>query len=153
METIQNIQLKERICGTLLRLGWLASIVLFVPMLSYVMYTAMGIAKILYLVVLVFIIVATAFLILLNEGFRNAFSAEATDVMPLVQKVYQSYSALIYILLAVVIVLGVLTLIFAIKEGNGKSSRKRIISSSLMMALAVIGVIVYTATKSKVLGA
>ena len=64
METIQKMQLKERVSGTLLRLGWLACIALFVPMLSYVMYAAMGVAKILYLVVLVIIILATAFLIL-----------------------------------------------------------------------------------------
>ncbi|MDE6275882.1 MAG: hypothetical protein K2M75_05015 [Clostridia bacterium] len=153
METIQNMQLKERITGTLLRLSWLAAIVLFVPMLSYVMFAAMGIAKILYMVVLVIIIMATAFLILLDEGFRNALNAESADVMPIVRNVYQSYTTIIYILLAVCVVLGVLTIILAMKEHNGKSSRKRIISSSVMIVLALIGCIVYATTRSKVLGA
>ena len=153
METIQSMQLKERICGTLLRLGWLVFIATIVPMLSYVMYAAMAIAKLLYFIVLVVIIMATAFLILLDEGFRNSLNAESADVLPLVQKVYQGYSSIIFIFVAIGIVLGVLTILLALKENNGKSSRKRIISSGVMMVLTVIGCIVYTATKSKVLGA
>ena len=153
METIQNMQLKERIGGTLLRLGWLAAIAVFVPMLSYVMYAAMAIAKVLYFIVMVVIIMATAFLILLDEGFRNSLNAESADMKPIVQQVYQSYSTVIYLLLAVAIVLGVLSILFAIKENNGKSSRRRTVSSGVMMVFAIIGCIVYTATKSKVLGA
>ncbi|MDE5755757.1 MAG: hypothetical protein K2I23_01555 [Clostridia bacterium] len=152
METIQNMQLKERISGTLLRLGWLVCIATFVPMLSYLMYAAFAVARILYLFVLVILILATAFLILLSEGFRNAFDSESVDVLPMIQSVYQNYSAIIYIFLVVGIALGVLTILLAIKENNGKSSRKKVILSGVMIALTVIGAIVYLATKSKVLG-
>lgn len=153
MDTLQKMQLKERTCGTLLRLGWLVSVVAFVPTLANIAYYTMSVARFLYLLILILVVLATFFLILLNEGFRNAFSAESVNIMPTVQKIYAGYSVLIYVLLAVGIVLGVLTLILAIKENNGKSSRKRIISGSVMTALVIVWTIVYAATKSNVMGA
>lgn len=153
MDTIEKMQLKERTSGTLLRLGWLMGIAAFVPMLLYIAYGAMAVAKLLYVLILIIVAMATAFLILLNEGFRNAFNAQSADFMPMVQKVYQGYSVLIYVFLILGIAFGILTVLLAVKEGNGKSSRKKIISSGCMMAFLVIAVIVYTATKSKVVGA
>ena len=153
MDTLDKIQLKERICGTLLRLGWLAAIATLVPMLSYVAGATIVVFKALYMIILILIVLATAFLILLDEGFRNSFNSDSVDFMPMVQKVYQSYKAVIFVLLAIGIVLGVLTILLAVKENNGKSSKKRIISSSFMMAFTVLATIVYMATKSKVMGA
>ncbi|MDE6605343.1 MAG: hypothetical protein K2K85_04885 [Clostridia bacterium] len=152
METIQKMQIRERASGTLLRLGWLASIATFVPTLMYLMYGAIEIGRVLYLAMLALVALLTLFLILASEDFRNAFNAEGADVLPMVQKVYQSYSTLIYILLALGIVLAVLTILFAIKENNGKSSRRKIISSGCMTCVLILGSIVYFVTKSKVMG-
>lgn len=151
MENIQKMQIKERTSGTLLRLGWLASIATFVPILLYLMYGAIEVGKVLYLMILALVALLTLFVILASEDFRNAFNAEGADVLPMVQKVYQSYSALIYALMAAGLVLGILTIVLAVKENNGKSSRNKIISASFMMAMTLIGMILYVVTKSKIM--
>lgn len=152
MNVIEKLQFKERISGTLLRLSRLVALAVFTPALSYVTYGAIEIGRFLYLAALILIVLATMFLILLSEGFRETFNAEAADVLPLVQKVYASFEVLIFILFAVGLVLAALTILLALKENNGRASRNKIVSSCVVSVMLLIGVIIYAATKSKIMG-
>ncbi|MBD5085817.1 MAG: hypothetical protein HDT32_00315 [Clostridiales bacterium] len=149
---MNKIQLRERIGGTVLRLGWLLGIATFIPTLFYLLYYAFAVAQILYFAVLAILILATFFLILFNEGFRKAFDSQNVDVLPLVQKVYSAFSTVLPILFVAGLCFALASLVLSLKAKNGKVSFKRLLSSILLIVFLCIGLITYYATKSKIMG-
>ena len=150
---MDNIQLRERIGGTVLRLGWLLGIATFIPTLFYLLYYTFAIAQILYFAVLVLVILATFFLKLLNDGFRKMFDTQTVDLIPIIQKVYSAFNAVLPILFVAGIGFAIVSIILSLKAKNGKVSFKRLVSSIALIVFLCIGFITYYATKSKIMGA
>ncbi len=150
MKGLESLQLKDRVGGTALRIGWLIGIAAFVPTLFYILYSAMGYAKLIYFSALMLIVLATFFLILLNENFRKAFEAEVSDILPMAQKVFAAYNAIMPILLILGLTCAVVSIVFS--AGNGKQTRRRRVSAAMLIIFLVISAVTYYVAKPKLIG-
>lgn len=136
-----------------MRLGWLLGIATFIPTLFFFLYLTIAVAKLIFLFILILIAMVTLFLIFLNEGFRNAFNnMDIGDLIPLVQKVYTAFNALIPIFFFAGIALAVLSIFLSIKAKNGNNSFKRLLSSIGLIVFLVAGIISYYATNYTIMG-
>lgn len=153
MEKLQNMQVAKRLSGTLLRLGWLVSVAAFIPFLFFALNGAITVGRAFFVVILIVIAMVTLFLLLLNDEFRGLLTnSESVDLMPMVSRVYDFFSVLIYILLAAGVALGVSVILLSLKEKDGKASKNSIISAICMLVVLAIGFVSFLATKSQFSG-
>jgi len=118
-KTLFCLQAKNRLGGTMLRLGWLIAVCAFVPVLLYGMMFAMAFGAVLRIVILTMFVIITLGAILLNEKFLSLFHMEN---MEQAEVIVQTTSAAYQTIMPIFLVLSVIFLI-----GNLLTERKKIV--------------------------
>ena len=72
-KNLQQMQFKDRLCRTLLRINWLIAIVAMLPVLSKIFMGVAAIGMAFYYLILIAVTIITLGLFLLNDSFRALY--------------------------------------------------------------------------------
>ena len=71
-----QMQFKDRLCRTLLRINWLIAIVAMLPVLSKIFIGVVAIGMAFYYLILIAVTIITLGLFLLNDSFRALYNVD-----------------------------------------------------------------------------
>ena len=137
-----RLQAKNRLCGTLLRLGWLIALGAFVPVLLHGLLFGVLYGYGLRALILVLFVLITFGAILAYDSFRDLFRAdEVEQIGALTEQVVQAYRALMPLFLALSALFLVLNILFLHKNGAPKAAR--LVSAILSAAFTALAALLY----------
>lgn len=144
---LYRMQAENRLCGTLLRLGWLVALGAFVPVLLHGLFFGAALGYAMRALILVLFVLITFGAILLYESFRDLFRADGLEqLQALADKVTAAYQALMPVFLVLSVCFLALNIFFVHKNGAPKTGR---LVSAVLSALctAIAALLYYTAVQ------
>lgn len=143
-KTFFRQQAKNRLSGTMLRLGWLIAVCAFVPVLLYGMMFAMAFGAVLRIVILTMFVIITLGAILLNEKFLSLFHMESMEQAEvIVQTTSAAYQTImpIFLVLSAIFLIG--NLLIVCKSGTPQTGR--LVSAILSTICTVVAAVIFYA--------
>ena len=142
-KNLQQMQFKDRLCRTLLRINWLIAIVAMLPVLSktFIDVAAIGIAF--YYLILIVVTIITLGLFLLNDSFRALYNVDLNGLQQLSDQIIQVYRIAQPVLAGICAFLSAIVLIVIIRNQDEAHKTRKIVSVSLVVLIVLIATLVY----------
>ena len=141
--TLQQMQFKDRLCRTLLRVNWVIAIATILPVLSRIFIGVAFIGTALYLLVLIAITIMSFFLLLLNESFRALYSVDLNGLQELSDQLITVYQTAMPVLIGVCTIISAVLLFLILRTRDKAHKTGRIVSVSLAVLLLLIAALLY----------
>ena len=90
-KNLQQMQFKDRLCRTLLRINWLIAIAAMLPVLSKIFLGVATIGMAFYYLILIAVTIITLGLFLLNDSFRALYDVDLSGLQQLSDQIVQAY--------------------------------------------------------------
>ena len=113
-KTLQQMQFKDRLCRTLLRINWLIAIVAMLPVLSKT-----------------------------NDSFRALYNVDLNGLQQLSDQIIQVYRIAQPVLAGICAFLSAIVLIVIIRNQDEAHKTRKIVSVSLSVLIVLIATLVY----------
>ena len=142
-KNLQQMQFKDRLCRTLLRINWLIAIVAMLPVLSktFIDVAAIGIAF--YYLILIVVTIITLGLFLLNDSFRALYNVDLNGLQQLSDQIVQAYRIAQPVLAGICAFLSAIVLIVIVRNQDETHKTRKIVSVSLVVLIVLIANLVY----------
>lgn len=141
--TLQQMQFKDRLCRTLLRVNWVIAIATILPVLSRIFIGVAFIGTALYLLVLIAITIMSFFLLLLNESFRALYNVDLNGLQELSDQLITVYQTAMPVLIGVCTIISAVLLFLILRNRDKAHKTGRIVSVSLAVLLLLIAALLY----------
>ena len=141
--TLQQMQFKDRLCRTLLRVNWVIAIATILPVLSRIFIGVAFIGTALYLLVLIAITIMSFFLLLLNESFRALYSVDLNGLQELSDQLITIYQTAMPVLIGACTIISAVLLFLILRNRDKAHKTGRIVSVSLAVLLLLIAALLY----------
>ena len=145
---LQQMQFKDRLCRTLLRINWLIAIVAMLPVLSkivlskiFIGVTAIGMAF--YYLILIAVTIITLGLFLLNDSFRALYNVDLNGLQQLSDQIVQVYRIAQPVLAGICAFLSAIVLIVIVQNQDEVHKSRKIVSVTLAVLIVLIATLVY----------
>ena len=142
-KTLQQMQFKDRLCRTLLRINWLIAIVAMLPVLSKIFIDVAAIGMAFYYLILIAVTIITLGLFLLNDSFRALYKINLDGLQELSNQVIQVYRIAQPVLAGICAFLSAIVLIVIIRNQDETHKTRKIVSVSLVVLIVLIATLVY----------
>ena len=142
-KTLQQMQFKDRLCRTLLRINWLIAIAAILPVLSKIFIGAAAIGMAFYYLILIAVTIITLGLFLLNDSFRALYKINLDGLQELSNQVIQVYRIAQPVLAGICAFLSAIVLIVIIRNQDEAHKTRKIVSVSLSVLIVLIATLVY----------
>lgn len=141
--TLQQMQFKDRLCRTLLRVNWVIAIATILPVLSRIFIGVAFIGTALYLLVLIAITIMSFFLLLLNESFRALYNVDLNGLQELSDQLITIYQTAMPVLIGACTIVSAVLLLLILRNRDSAHKAGRIVSVSLAVLLLLIAALLY----------
>lgn len=141
--TLQQMQFKDRLCRTLLRVNWVIAIAAMLPVLSRIFVGVAFIGTALYLLVLIAITIMSFFLLLLNESFRALYNVDLNGLQELSDQLITVYQTAMPVLIGACTIISAVLLFLILRNRDKAHKAGRIVSVSLAVLLLLIAALLY----------
>lgn len=141
--TLQQMQFKDRLCRTLLRVNWVIAIAVMLPVLSRIFVGVAFIGTALYLLVLIAITIMSLFFLLLNESFRALYNVDLNGLQELSDQIIAVYQSAMPVLIGVCAIVSAVLLLLILRNRDPAHKAGRIVSVSLAVLLLLIASLLY----------
>lgn len=141
--TLQQMQFKDRLCRTLLRVNWVIAIATILPVLSRIFIGVAFIGTALYLLVLIAITIMSFFLLLLNESFRALYNVDLNGLQELSDQLITIYQTAMPVLIGACTIISAVLLFLILRNRDKAHKTGRIVSVSLAVLLLLIAALLY----------
>ena len=142
-KTLQQMQFKDRLCRTLLRINWLIAIAAILPVLSKIFIDVAAIGMAFYYLILIAVTIITLGLFLLNDSFRALYKINLDGLQELSNQVIQVYRIAQPVLAGICAFLSAIVLIVIIRNQDEAHKTRKIVSVSLSVLIVLIATLVY----------
>lgn len=140
---MQQMQFKDRLCRTLLRINWLIAIAAILPVLSKIFIGAAAIGMAFYYLILIAVTIITLGLFLLNDSFRALYKINLDGLQELSNQIIQVYRIAQPVLAGICAFLSAIVLIVIIRNQDEAHKTRKIVSVSLSVLIVLIATLVY----------
>ena len=140
---MQQMQFKDRLCRTLLRIKWLIAIAAILPVLSKIFIVVAAIGMAFYYLILIAVTIITLGLFLLNDSFRALYKINLDGLQELSNQVIQVYRIAQPVLAGICAFLSAIVLIVIIRNQDETHKTRKIVSVSLVVLIVLIATLVY----------
>ena len=140
---MQQMQFKDRLCRTLLRINWLIAIAAILPVLSKICIGVAAIGMAFYYLILIAVTIITLGLFLLNDSFRALYKINLDGLQELSNQVIQVYRIAQPVLAGICAFLSAIVLIVIIRNQDEAHKTRKIVSVSLSVLIVLIATLVY----------
>lgn len=140
---MQQMQFKDRLCQTLLRINWLIAIAAILPVLSKIFIDVAAIGMAFYYLILIAVTIITLGLFLLNDSFRALYKINLDGLQELSNQVIQVYRIAQPVLAGICAFLSAIVLIVIIRNQDETHKTRKIVSVSLVVLIVLIATLVY----------
>ena len=140
---MQQMQFKDRLCRTLLRINWLIAIAAILPVLSKIFIDVAAIGMAFYYLILIAVTIITLGLFLLNDSFRALYKINLDGLQELSNQVIQVYRIAQPVLAGICAFLSAIVLIVIIRNQDEAHKTRKIVSVSLSVLIVLIATLVY----------
>ena len=138
-----QMQFKDRLCRTLLRINWLIAIAAILPVLSKISIGVAAIGMAFYYLILIAVTIITLGLFLLNDSFRALYKINLDGLQELSNQVIQVYRIAQPVLAGICAFLSAIVLIVIIRNQDEAHKTRKIVSVSLSVLIVLIATLVY----------
>lgn len=142
-KNLQQMQFKDRLCRTLLRINWLIAIAAILPVLSKIFIGAAAIGMAFYYLILIAVTIITLGLFLLNDSFRALYKINLDGLQELSNQIIQVYRIAQPVLAGICAFLSAIVLIVIIRNQDEAHKTRKIVSVSLSVLIVLIATLVY----------
>ena len=142
-KNLQQMQFKDRLCRTLLRINWLIAIAAILPVLSKIFIGAAAIGMAFYYLILIAVTIITLGLFLLNDSFRALYKINLDGLQELSNQIIQVYRIAQPVLAGICAFLSAIVLIVIIRNQDEAHKTRKIVSVSLSVVIVLIATLVY----------
>ena len=142
-KNLQQMQFKDRLCRTLLRINWLIAIVAMLPVLSKIFIGVTAIGMAFYYLVLIAVTIITLGLFLLNDSFRALYNVDLNGLQQLSDQIVQVYRIAQPVLAGICAFLSAIVLIVIVRNQDEVHKSRKIVSVSLVVLIVLIATLVY----------
>lgn len=142
-KTLQQMQFKDRLCRTLLRINWLIAIAAILPVLSKIFIDVAAIGMAFYYLILIAVTIITLGLFLLNDSFRALYKINLDGLQELSNQVIQVYRIAQPVLAGICAFLSAIVLIVIVRNQDETHKTRKIVSVSLVVLIVLIANLVY----------
>ena len=142
-KTLQQMQFKDRLCRTLLRINWLIAIAAILPVLLKIFIGVAAIGMAFYYLILIAVTIITLGLFLLNDSFRALYKINLDGLQELSNQVIQVYRIAQPVLAGICAFLSAIVLIVIIRNQDETHKTRKIVSVSLVVLIVLIATLVY----------
>ena len=142
-KTLQQMQFKDRLCRTLLRINWLIAIAAILSVLSKIFIGVAAIGMAFYYLILIAVTIITLGLFLLNDSFRALYKINLDGLQELSNQVIQVYRIAQPVLAGICAFLSAIVLIVIIRNQDETHKTRKIVSVSLVVLIVLIATLVY----------
>ena len=115
-KNLQQMQFKDRLCLTLLRINWLIAIVAMLPVLAKIFIGVAAIGMAFYYLILIAVTILTLGLFLLNDSFRALYKINLDGLQELSNQIIQVYRIAQPVLAGICAFLSAIVLIVIIRN-------------------------------------
>ena len=140
---MQQMQFKDRLCRTLLRINWLIAIVAMLPVLSKIFIGVVAFGMAFYYLILIAVTIITLGLFLLNDSFRALYKINLDGLQELSNQIIQVYRIAQPVLAGICAFLSAIVLIVIIRNQDEAHKTRKIVSVSLSVLIVLIATLVY----------
>ena len=140
---MQQMQFKDRLCRTLLRINWLIAIAAMLPVLSKIFIGASAIGLAFYYLILIAVTIITLGLFLLNDSFRALYKINLDGLQELSAQIVQAYRIAQPVLAGVCVFLSAIVLIVIVRNQDEVHKSRKIVSVTLAVLIVLIATLVY----------
>ena len=141
-KNLQQMQFKDRLCRTLLRINWLIAIVAMLPVLSKIFLGVAAIGMAFYYLILIAVII-TLGLFLLNDSFRALYDVDLSGLQQLSDQIVQAYRIAQAVLAGICAFLSVIVLIVIVRNQDVVHKSRKIVSVTLAVLIVLTATLVY----------
>ena len=138
-----QMQFKDRLCRTLLRINWLIAIAAILPVLSKIFIGVATIGMAFYYLILIAVTIITLGLFLLNDSFRALYKINLDGLQELSNQIIQVYRIAQPVLAGICAFLSAIVLIVIIRNQDEAHKTRKIVSVSLSVLIVLIATLVY----------
>lgn len=139
-----QMQFKERLSRTLLRLNWVVAVAAMLPVLSKIIVGVAVIGTGLYFLVLITITIMTLCVLLLNDKFRALYNTDKLDdLQHLSEKIIEAYKVAMPVLVSISLIMSAIILVLMLKKGEGEHKTGRIVSVATCVLFVLIATLIY----------
>ena len=142
-KNLQQMQFKDRLCRTLLRINWLIAIAAILPVLSKIFIDVAAIGMAFYYLILIAVTIITLGLFLLNDSFRALYKINLEGLQELSNQIIQVYRIAQPVLAGICAFLSAIVLIVIIRNQDEAHKTRKIVSVSLSVLIVLIATLVY----------
>ena len=142
-KNLQQMQFKDRLCRTLLRINWLIAIAAILPVLSKIFIDVAAIGMAFYYLILIAVTIITLGLFLLNDSFRALYKINLDGLQELSNQIIQVYRIAQPVLAGICAFLSAIVLIVIIRNQDEMHKTRKIVSVSLSVLIVLIATLVY----------
>lgn len=142
-KNLQQMQFKDRLCRTLLRINWLIAIAAILPVLSKIFIDVAAIGMAFYYLILIAVTIITLGLFLLNDSFRALYKINLDGLQELSNQIIQVYRIAQPVLAGICAFLSAIVLIVIIRNQDEAHKTRKIVSVSLVVLIVLIATLVY----------
>ena len=142
-KNLQQMQFKDRLCRTLLRINWLIAIVAMLPVFSKIFIGVAAIGMAFYYLILIAVTIITLGLFLLNDSFRALYKIDLDGLQELSNQIIQVYRIAQPVLAGICAFLSAIVLIVIIRNQDETHKTRKIVSVSLVVLIVLIATLVY----------
>ena len=140
---MQQMQFKDRLCRTLLRINWLIAIAAILPVLSKIFIGVAVIGMAFYYLILIAVTIITLGLFLLNDSFRALYKINLDGLQELSNQIIQVYRIAQPVLAGICAFLSAIVLIVIVRNQDEAHKTRKIVSVSLSVLIVLIATLVY----------
>lgn len=140
---MQQMQFKDRLCRTLLRINWLIAIAAILPVLLKIFIGVAAIGMAFYYLILIAVTIITLGLFLLNDSFRALYKINLDGLQELSNQVIQVYRIAQPVLAGICAFLSAIVLIVIVRNQDETHKTRKIVSVSLVVLIVLIATLVY----------
>lgn len=142
-KNLQQMQFKDRLCRTLLRINWLIAIVAMLPVLSKIFVVVAAIGMAFYYLILIAVTIITLGLFLLDDSFRALYDVDLDGLQQLSDQIVQVYRIAQPILAGICAFLSVIVLIVIVRNQDEVHKSRKIVSVTLAVLIVLTATLVY----------
>ena len=140
-KNLQQMQFKDRLCRTLLRINWLIAIVAMLPVLSKIFIGVAAIGMAFYYLTLIAVTIITLGLFLLNDFFRALYNVDLNQQLS--DQIVQVYRIAQPVLAGICAFLSAIVLIVIVRNQDEVHKSRKIVSVTSAALIVLTATLVY----------
>lgn len=144
--TLQQIQFKDRLCRTLLRVNWIVAIAAILPVLSKIFFGIAVIGMAFYFLILIAFTLITLGLFLLDDSFRALYHVNLDGLQEFSDQIVKAYRIALPVLAGVCVVVSGIILFVILRNQDETHKTGRIVSVCLAFFLLLLAALLYYIT-------